>query len=296
MNRVPLKISLRKLVCLLFVGASLALGSCKDDGAAKGKSPKGYDINNPQVIKLPTELDEISGLAFYPKDTAVFAIVDEIGYLYKIFLQRPKQIEKWRFAGPDDYEDLALIDSNFYVLVSKGQIAAFRFISTDTLAFEKYPLAAIGKGNEFETLYYDADLQKLVMICKDCEVDNKSSLTGFTFNPLDQKYDHTPFTIDVDRIAAMAGEDKMKFKPSAAAINPISGEVFIVSSVNKLLVIADREGKAREVYHLDEGLFKQPEGIAFEPDGTMIISNEAAGQGVANLLIFPYNKTFIKNK
>jgi uncharacterized protein YjiK len=94
----------------------------------------------------------------------------------------------------------------------------------------------------------------------------------------------------------MAGEDKMKFKPSAAAIHPISGEVYIISSVNKLLVIADKEGKAREIYHLDEGVFKQPEGIAFEPDGTMIISNEAAGQGVANLLIFPYNKTYTTNR
>jgi uncharacterized protein YjiK len=90
----------------------------------------------------------------------------------------------------------------------------------------------------------------------------------------------------------MAGEDKIKFKPSGAAIHPLTGELYIISSVNKLLVVADRRGEVREVYRLDEGVFKQPEGIAFEPDGTMIVSNEAADHGVANLLIFPYNKTY----
>jgi hypothetical protein len=38
-------------------------------------------------------------------------------------------------------------------------------------------------------------------------------------------------------------------------------------------------------------LFKQPEGITFTPKGDMIISNEAADRGVAEILLFKYNKT-----
>src|SRR5690606_27518361 len=82
----------------------------------KSESPPGYDLNNPVVIKLPTELDEISGLAYYAKDTCVFANVDEAGLLYKIFLNHPKKIMKWKFAPASDYEDIVLLDSAFYVL------------------------------------------------------------------------------------------------------------------------------------------------------------------------------------
>jgi hypothetical protein len=62
--------------------------------------------------------------------------------------------------------------------------------------------------------------------------------------------------------------------------------LYIISSVNKLLVVADRKGGVKKVYPIDPGLFKQPEGISFTPSGSIIISNEAAGVGVANILIF----------
>jgi len=262
----------------------------------KSQSPPGYDLNHPVLIKLPTELDEISGVAYYPKDTCLFAIVDEAGLLYKIFPNRPKQIQKWIFADKSDYEDLVLLDSNFYVLSSKGKISAFRFFSSDTLAFKEYPLMSIGKGNEFEILYFDRTLNKIVMICKDCEVDTKKRLSCFTFDPYSFQYDNSTMIIDVQRIAELAGEKKMKFKPSAAAIHPITGELFIISSINKMLVVAEHTGKAKHVYKLNGGDFKQPEGLTFTPSGDLIISNEAAGQGVANIMIFPYNQNTSKSK
>ena len=43
----------------------------------------------------------------------------------------------------------------------------------------------------------------------------------------------------------------MKFKPSAAAINPLTHELFILASVNKMLVVADKNGNIKNVYPLD---------------------------------------------
>jgi len=262
----------------------------------KSESPAGYDLNHPILIKLPTELDEISGVAYYPQDTCVFAIVDEAGLLYKIFINRPKQIQKWIFADKSDYEDLVLLDSNFYVLSSKGDISAFRFFSSDTLAYKEYPLTSIGKGNEFEILYFDRFLNKVVMICKDCEVDTKKHLSCFTFDPYTFQYDNSRLIINVQRIAELAGEKKLKFKPSAAAIHPLTGELFIISSINKMLVVADHDGKAKNVFRLNGGDFKQPEGLTFTPAGDLIISNEAADHGVANIMIFPYHPNVRKGK
>ncbi|RYZ54750.1 MAG: hypothetical protein EOP49_04435 [Sphingobacteriales bacterium] len=264
------------------------IAGCDEINRKKYDSPPGYDMNEPIIVKLPTELDEISGVAYYPKDTSVFAITDEVGWLYKIFLNRTNQIQKWQFSDVGDYEDLVLLDSNFYVLKSVGDVTAFRFMAGDTLALQTYP-STLGSGNEFEILYFDDHFKKLMMICKDCESDKKKHLSSFSFDPWSLQFDNNAFVIDVTRIAAMAGETKMKFKPSAATINPITGDVFIISAINKILVVADRQGNAKQVYRVDPGMFKQPEGICFMTDGTMIISNEFADVGVANLLIFPYN-------
>jgi uncharacterized protein YjiK len=260
---------------------------CSQPDENSFQSPDGYDLTHPYLIKLPVELDEISGVAYYPKDTSVFAIGDEFGFLYKIPLKPDKPIRKWKFSNQGDYEDLSLVDQIFYVLQSNGSITTFTFDDKNTVLTNQmnFPL----QGNEFEILYYNPHQFKLVMICKDCDEDKKKALTVFHFNLLKKSFDDSS-SINVTSIAGMIGEKKIRFKPSAAAINPVTDELFIVSAINKLLVIADRNGRPKATYPIDGRIFKQPEGITFTPTGDLIISNEAAERGVANLLFFKYKK------
>lgn len=280
---------LYRSACLLCLFVAFINSHCTPsaNGDHVYKSPDGYDLNKPFVLKLPLELDEISGLAFYAKDTSVFAVGDEFGWLYKIPLTAGKPIRKWKFSTEGDYEDLVMVDKVFYVLQSNGKIVAITFDNHNQIL--KQESAFPSSGNEFEILYYDPHLFKLTMICKDCESDKKKALTAFYFNLLNKRFDDSA-SINVTAIANMIGEKKIKFKPSAAAINPVTDELYILSSINKLLVITDRKGNPKQAYSIDEGLFKQPEGITFTPEGDMIISNESAKSGVANLLFFKYNK------
>ena len=78
---------------------------------------------------------------------------------------------------------------------------------------------------------------------------------------------------------------KMKFKPSAATINPLTNDLFILSSVNKLLVIAEKNGIVKKAYPLTPSLYQQPEGIAFTSSGDLLISNEADKEGPADILV-----------
>lgn len=253
------------------------------------KTPEGYNIKMAVQLKLPLELDEISGVAYNAADSSVFAINDEKGWLYKI--KRGQQIKTWQFAKGADFEDVVLLDKVFYVLKSNGDIIRLTFDSTNTAAVQQYYFDQQGKGeNEFEILYYDSTRQKLVMICKDCEMDKKKSLTTFLFDPFTGKYMGSDLRIDVTKIAADIGEEKMKFKPSAASINPKNGLLYIISAINKLLVVTDVNGNLKDVCRIDPGIFKQPEGISFTPAGGMIISNEAADVGVADILYFSYRK------
>ena len=249
-----------------------------------------YDLLNPFKIKLPDGLAEISGIVYYPIDTAVFAIEDEGGFLYKIYLNKKDEIKKWGFDKKNDFEDVVLHDSIFYVLISNGDIESLQFGTGDSIISRKFNFPDAGKKkNEFESLYFDEIRQQLVLLCKDCEDDSKKTISAWGYNISTHVYTPSVLTIDVQPVTQKTGEQKMRLKPSATAINPVTNELYILSSINHLLIVTDRNGKFKEVFELDPAIYKQAEGIAFTPAGDMIISNESHETGLANILI-------IKNK
>lgn len=271
------------LLCLwIFPGC----GPKADNG--EFTSPQGLNLNRPRVFKLPFSLDEISGIVYNAPDNSVLAINDERGWLYKVHLKDDLDIEKWKYSKGADFEDLVLIDNVFYVLESNGNIIQFRFITPDSADVKEHLFPAQDK-NEFEILYHDKTRNALVMLCKDCERDDKNSLTAFSFDPATGTYAEAPaYVMDIRKIEELMNEKKVRFKPSAATINPRTGELYIISSLNKVLVVADVNGVPKQVHRIDPKLYKQPEGMAFTPAGDLLISNESADIGTANILFFKY--------
>jgi hypothetical protein len=280
-----MKIKKQKVIYFFLLAAYILCLSCDDDTFT---SPDGYDLNQPVKVSLESQLDEISGIFYYLKDTGVFAISDATGSLYKIFPDKNAMVQKWKFGKNNDFEDLQLHDSIFYVLASNGNIISIKFITADSLETKESEFP--DKKNEFESLYFDSSLNKLILICKDCKADKKKEVSTYAFDPSTQTYGDGPFKLDADKIAAMLHEDKVKFKCSAAAINPLTHQLFILSSVNKALVITDKNGNILQVHKLDPSIYKQPEGITFTPAGDLLISNESAKEGNANILVIKYKK------
>jgi uncharacterized protein YjiK len=283
-------IQARKLFLLnAWIFSVLAIiGSTSCGNKKHYKSPPGYELDKGQKIALPAELDEISGIVYYAKDNSIFAESDEKAIIYKIPLEKTGHIKRWKLDRKRDYEDMVLLDSTFYLLVSNGNLFAYRYSGNDSFLKNEYKFPPAG-NNEFETLYYDSSLHKLVMICKDCKGDVKDNTGSYAFDPVKQEFAQA-FTIDTKNIHDQVKEGTKKFKPSAAAIHPLTGDLYIVASVNKLLVIADKAGNIKSSYLLDPKIFKQPEGLTFDNQGNLFISNESGGSGSANILIYPYNK------
>ena len=280
---------------LLLILINLLACSNRDSGK-KISNNETYDFNNPKVINLPVELDEISGIAYYAKDTSIFAIIDEDGILFKVPLLNPARYRQWRFDKRRDYEDIVMIDSTLYVLVSNGDIETVTFNGKNFNGSS----SDFGKGkkskNEFEILYQHPDSNALVMVCKDCEADAKTSVGRFNFDYSNTK-EYTPDNaFDMSRFAQKIGQEK-HLKASAAAINPITKDLYMVSSVHKVMLVIDPKGNVKEVHKLKPDIYKQPEGMAFTPAGDLIISNEFADDGLPNLLIIKNNKkTDLQNK
>ncbi|HUS00383.1 MAG TPA: SdiA-regulated domain-containing protein [Chitinophagaceae bacterium] len=279
------KLSLAAIAFLILLGHQ----SCNSQKKSKRiPTPALYDLNNPVVFNLPDGLREISGIAYYPKDSSVFAIIDEAGIFYKIFLNGSGIIKKWTFDKRRDFEDVVRKDSAFYLLVSNGDVEILKF-SGDSILTDKTRLGEGSKKvNEFESLYYDDSLG-IVLMCKDCEDDKKDRISTLIFSPDSMSY-KPGYAIDVKQISDLSGEKKLHFKPSAAAIHPQTKDLYIIASINHLLVIAGRNGEVKEVYPLDTKIYKQPEGITFTPWGDLLISNEAGESGNPNILILKPKK------
>ncbi len=279
----------------LWAGVLLVLffTACQEAPQLVYPSPKGYQLDKPEVRKLPVELDEISGLSYVANDKSLYAIQDERGLLYKIHPFGQHNIERWAFAKGGDYEDVVVLGQKFYVLKSNGAILVFQFDPKGSVIGTEYPMTIV-EDAEFESLYYEPQTGKLLLICKDCPQDKKKTVSTFAFNPATNTFEFSALTIDASGIAGAMGQKSVKFKPSAAAIHPFTGELFVVSAVNKMLVVTDRHGRTQAVYMLPPNFYKQPEGIAFAPDGTLFISNEAADIGVADILIYKYTRPEIR--
>lgn len=284
----------RNLLVILFVFAKFhSFQGCTIKKNKINLPCREYDLNSPFRVKLKDQLAEISGISFYSKDSSVFAISDESGNLYKVHWNRKLETARWKFDKSHDFEDVVLRDSLFYILESNGNIQTLQFSRKgDTIYKRKsvFPLDSENK-NEFESLYYDDESKRLVMICKDCGSDKKNSVSAWNFDPVAGTYTPSAFSIDVEQIAKKTGEKDLKFKPSASAVNPLTKDVWIVASINQLLIVTDRKGKIKAVYTLTPAIFKQPEGITFTPWGDLLISNEANEKyETSTLLIFKPQK------
>ena len=266
------------------------LGSCDVSKKKKFADSENYNLSSPKVVKLPEILDEISGIAYYPRDTSVFAIIDEDGLLFKIPIKSPAATRQWKFDKKRDFEEIVLVDSTFYVLVSNGDVERIKFVG-EKIETQKSDFSNEAKEvNEFESMYFSDDSTGLVILCKSCETDPKKSFSSFKYNFRDSSKSYAPhMSFDMSAIESTLNVDK-HLKASAAAVHPITKDIYIISSVQKLLVVTSSQGEVKELIQLDPGIYKQPEGLTFTPEGDLIISNEFANDGFANLLLLKYKK------
>lgn len=283
---------IENLFMLIALAGILVSFACKHKEAGTSKLP-GYDLEQPDKFIMPDQLLEISGIAFhnFNADT-VFSIQDEDGTVFKQQWGEKRQ-SGTRFNSKGDYEDVGIMRETLFVLKSNGSIYTFPFSdvrqeeTTTVKEFEKI----LPKG-EYESLYVsDAD-SKVYVLCKNCKVDaKKNTATGYIldFQAEAQELKQSgTFTIDLKAIGKSGNEVKGGLKASALGRNPATKEWYIVSSVNKMLVVTGPDWSVKRVHHLDSGTFNQPEGIAFDKNQNLYISNEGDEISNGNIHKFRY--------
>jgi DNA-binding beta-propeller fold protein YncE len=61
------------------------------------------------------------------------------------------------------------------------------------------------------------------------------------------------------------------------AVDPLTGDVYVIASVGNIMVVIDRESDVKQIELLKEKTFRQPEGITFNAAGDLFISSEGRG-------------------
>jgi hypothetical protein len=257
-------------------------------------SPPGYNFAKPVMIKLPGEMNEISGILYNANQNSIVAECDGKGCIYRVSLNNTRSISKWKFGKGKDYEDIVLADSMFYLLKSDGNITGLKFDKLGRIILTDYPFADSSEGNEFEAMYYDTASRNIIFLCKNCPNAADATIPTYAFSIDSGIYRHGEILSLAGIEKDMADEKKIKIKPSAANINPLTGELYVISSIDKTLVIFDKDQKYKSAYKINAKYFKQPEGLTFSPQGDLFISNEGADVGAANILFFQYKSSYGK--
>lgn len=259
-----------------------------------------YDLENPDArVTLPAYLEEISGLSYFGQGK-IACIQDEKANIYILNLEKEKISNKYDFGTDADYEDIAVVGKTAYILRNNGHIYRIKKFNKKDRKVKKFN-TPLKEKNDTEGIAYDPLSNALLIACKGSpSIEEENSYEGYKaiyrFDIDKEELDKVPhFLIDLDRLDSYMDhnvfnrlslkvakrlhliESESGFEPSGLAIHPIDGNIYIISSVGKLLIILNRWGKVQEVEELDPKLFRQPEGICFSPDGDMYISNEGQG-------------------
>ena len=276
----------------LIIFLQLTTASCSEPDTTI--NPPGYNLAKPTVYKMPSVLEEISGIALSHGSTdMVYAEQDEEGKLF-YFKLGDTEVKHTKFSKRGDFEDVAVCNGQVIMLRSDGDFFTFSLAGIGNKdadsVLEQPDLLPAG---EYESLYADENNNMLYLLCKNCSNDKATEkISGHVFSagPTGKLTLKDHFSIDEKAIASLAGKEKIKLKASGMARNPLTNEWYILSSVNKILLVTDAQWKPLNIYPLNPSLFTQPEGIAFDKAGNLYIANEKGNAELGTILQFKYQK------
>lgn len=266
---------MKKLILGFYTLSLLVACSAKKADKAEKEEIKGesipYDLNKPvQKYLLPRALDEISGLSFYKKNQLA-CINDEEGTLFIYDFIKKEIIKKVDFGKSGDYEGVEVVGDEIFVLKSNGKIHSFKIEEP----FERDLDCSHKDVKEYEGLSYDSKKNYLLLAAKQRSKDKDDVKMIYAYNLNNQslfKY------IGIPESQVKTDKGGKEFRPSGIAIDPLTGDTYIIASQGKKLLVLAADGHKKVIIDLDPSLYTQPEGICFTPQGELFISSEGSGK------------------
>jgi hypothetical protein len=286
-----MKRAILKHIQLISLMAIAGLLACKPAAAPAPPDPLGYTLTAGEKFSMPDNLLEVSGITFKNQEAdSIYAIQDEEGRLFSL-KWAIKDATSSRFAPRGDYEDLAIMGNKAFVLKSSGDIYGFNLnMGLEDVSEQAKLWEDLLPKAEYESMYADEKEQSIYVLTKSAGKKKGTACFMLKYDPATNEFAGAEeIKVDLDGLEVKGKKLKSGFKASAFARNPVTKAWYILSSANKLLVVTNPDCSIKSVYDLDASTFNQPEGIAFDKDQNLYISNEGDEITNGNILKFNFN-------
>lgn len=245
-------------------------------------------------VDLPAELMEVSGLTDVDERT-VACLQDEHATLYFLDVRDGRITGRHAFAGKGDMEGLTRVGDTYFALRSDGLVYRFRLTGGLHNAVDSFRLR-LPHGN-IEGLAYDERMGRVLVAPKDYAKGDKvdrDRRSVYAFDPVTGSLLSEPaLSFSMATLIGQAEAKGMrlpmritpkgrqvsalKLRMSSIAVDPASDHYFILSAVDRVLLVLDRQGTFVDLMLLNADDLPKPEGITFMPNGDMLISTEGKG-------------------
>jgi len=275
------------------VGVTSALSQSDSAVSSDRQALQHYELNGPGTrrFKLPSDLAEISGLAFTP-DGRLLAHGDERGVIWQIDPATGEATNRFGFGKRGhlihgDFEDIQVVGKRVFLVTSQGQIFEASEPS-DEVVVDALPRSdGLAGACEVEGLAYDPPTKSLLVLCKHAWTKRwRRSVVVLAVSTDSWRFEPQPRMLiresDLERVTG----DK-QFSGTAIARHPRTGTFILLSGPQHAYAEVSPTGQVLGGGRLPSDLHRQAEGIAVGPDLTIYISDEAAGKR-ATLTTYAY--------
>lgn len=293
---------MNRISTLLLVFFFISCGTTENKGtnSKQTERPKGG-----KLYPLPNDLMEISGISFV-NDSTLVAVQDEEGILYFYDLKTEAVTKQYEFWKGKDYEDLAVIENDLWIVSSSGTLYELKNFMNGPSTPIIYK-TALTEENDIEGLAYDKENNRLLLAVKEQSLngdDNQKDIYAFDLKTktLDTAAVYSIKLSEIEnffkgdeieelskKILKSVGNQNLNkvFRTTALNFHPITGDLYVLSSLNNIIAVLSKDGSVKRILELTGNEFIQPEGLAFTSDGRLFISNEGDGKQ-ANIIELKY--------
>lgn len=258
-----------------------------------------FDLDRPaRVYSLPMELLEVSALTDVD-DQTVACLHDEAAMLYLFDLKQGVIAQRFVFGLPGDMEGLTRVGAEYFALRSDGLVYRLVLKSDAVQVLDTFRLAM--NNRNIEGLGYDERFDRVLVSPKDIPKGSPEVRDVRVIHAFDARtgklLPEPVLTLSINTLVVQArakglavpvrakenGREApaLKLRFSSVAVDPRSDLIYLLSAVDRVVLVVDREGNLVHLKQLDVKTHPKPEGITFLPAGDLLISNEGKGTAPA---------------
>jgi len=230
--------------------------------------------------KLPRSLEEISGLAL-TEGGHLLAHNDERAVVYQLDPSEGTVIKAFS-AGiggiRGDFEGIATVGGRVFLVTSSGEVLETAEGEDGDAMDYRLNRTRLEGLCEFEGLAYDAASHSLLLPCKETKTRELAGHLVVLEVKLDPMRAYPVPRIFIPFQELEESDLGDSFHPSAIEIHPGTGRAFLVSAQEEAILEVSPQGALLGGHSLSGKTHRQPEGITFLRDGTLLIADEGRGK------------------